>query len=197
MLPRPVVQGKGVWIRNFEWTGADSQAMRHQDGCGLSCLGVLQVTWENQTFLGAADLRFFKVHEANYAPRLQNFPLVQCFPLHFPQLLAVPISSFYMWELRHQSSSLYLMLNSHQVKQTLSTAGFVHSPQPWAPVNIQNRFSHTVLFKDQVIFFNDTICRSKPRTLQYLHECSFDKKSQIQTCKSVLVGKSHKERNQW
>lgn len=63
MLPRPVVQGKGVWIRNIEWTGAHSQAVRHYDACGLSCLGMLQVTWESKALLGAAELCFFKVHE--------------------------------------------------------------------------------------------------------------------------------------
>lgn len=62
-LPRPVVWGKGVWIRNFEWTGADPQAMRHYDDCGLCCLGILQVTGENKTFLGAAELSFFKARE--------------------------------------------------------------------------------------------------------------------------------------
>lgn len=44
----------------------------------------------------------------NHASRLQYFPLVQCFPWCFPQLLPDTISSFYIWQLRRQSSSLYL-----------------------------------------------------------------------------------------
>lgn len=96
-------------------------------------LGMFQVIWENNAFLGAAQLGFFSkcLRVGNYVPELQFFLLVQCFPWYFPQLLADLVSSFYIWKLRHRSSSLYL-----DVWLPLSRASCLQSSlrsQPSAP----------------------------------------------------------------
>lgn len=36
---------------------------QHYNGCGLNCVGIFQVIWEDKAFLAAAELCFFKVHQ--------------------------------------------------------------------------------------------------------------------------------------
>lgn len=92
MLSGPVFQGKGVWIRNFECIGADPQAMRHYDGCGLSCLGIYQVTWKNKAFIRTAELSFFRGHIM--LPGCSTLLLCSVFLCAFPSFLLIPFHHF-------------------------------------------------------------------------------------------------------
>lgn len=86
------------------------------------------------------------------------------------------------------------MLDSRWVEPAVSTAVFVHSTQPWAPAKILKRlwyFCFCLSSKEQIIFLNHTICRSKLKRFSIFMNV-FLKRVQIQICKSVLVDKSRR-----
>lgn len=104
----------------------------HPDDCGLNCLGIFQIIWENKAFLGAAELCSLQVHQGQKScPPAGGLSSCAVFSLVLSLAPADTISSFLQLAFEVSKYKCVFRCWPPVQQSSVSTAGFVHSTQPW------------------------------------------------------------------